>query len=650
MSYIPPNPNGVATSANSAPVVTASDDANLKGFAASSAGGYIRQDSNATIAKETGGNLATIATNTGNSATAANQTNGNQQTKLTDGTNAANVNAGDFGGVVGNHNTKTLSFTTSSSGAQTLLTNTDCSGYASLTLVITSTGTGLSYSMAFSPTSGGTYSNMFSNASINTDNGVIGLVATVNVPQAMPVVNRFMEINVSALTSGTFSGYLILSTKPHPFSGTLTNISQVGGSTVSTAATGIMKVGLTDSSGNALNSTSNALNVEVENSTLAVTQSSGPWSENLTEINGNSVTTVANGTQAVGINDGTNTANVVAGDTGFNGVVVNNGTKTYSFSTSATGAQTILANTPTEGYATVEIVYTSVGAGLGITGGQFSATNGGTYVSSANFASGTSGFSGALGTTVNTIYTSPVKGNFFQIAVSALTSGTFAGTVTLRANPPQSSGVQASQTGTWTVGSNSATGSAVPANAFYMAGASVGGNLTGVLVDTDADAASSKNSMYTLARGELYNGSTWDRLRSANAASNTTGTGLLGTGMLAYDGTDWQYVQANLHAPAKTQLNTYEASLSAASTTVTASTAFISSLILLCTTGQTLGTITVEDVTNSQVLVDALAATAAGTTPTTLNFQTPIKMAGGFKILLGGSTAPTVSVWANYYQ
>lgn len=41
------------------------------------AGGYVRQDSTATIAKESGGNLATIATNTSGLATASNQTTGN---------------------------------------------------------------------------------------------------------------------------------------------------------------------------------------------------------------------------------------------------------------------------------------------------------------------------------------------------------------------------------------------------------------------------------------------------------------------------------------------------------------------------------------------------------------------------------------------
>lgn len=52
----------------------ASVKTNTDPLVASGAGGYVRQDSTATIAKETGGNLATIATNTTGIATAANQT------------------------------------------------------------------------------------------------------------------------------------------------------------------------------------------------------------------------------------------------------------------------------------------------------------------------------------------------------------------------------------------------------------------------------------------------------------------------------------------------------------------------------------------------------------------------------------------------
>src|SRR5450755_588564 len=42
------------------------------------------------------------------------------------------------------------------------------------------------------------------------------------------------------------------------------NIAQISGSTVATAATGIMKVGLTDGTGNAITSTSSALDINIK--------------------------------------------------------------------------------------------------------------------------------------------------------------------------------------------------------------------------------------------------------------------------------------------------------------------------------------------------------------------------------------------------
>lgn len=158
------------------------------------------------------------------------------------------------------------------------------------------------------------------------------------------------------------------------------------------------------------------------------------------------------GVQAVNINDGTNSASVVAGDSGFNGQAVASATKTYTFTTSTPGVQTILANTPTEGYSWIEIVYTSVGSGLALTG-QFSTASGGTYINSSTFQiQNTAGTSlAALGVANNTIYGSIVHGNFFQIAVSALTSGTFAGTVTLRAMPPPPYILAVGQSGAWSI-------------------------------------------------------------------------------------------------------------------------------------------------------------------------------------------------------
>lgn len=56
----------------------------------------------------------------------------------------------------------------------------------------------------------------------------------------------------------------------------LADLNYVAGAAWSTAASGIPKVGLTDGSGNSISSTSNALNVDITNSSLPVTQS-GNW-------------------------------------------------------------------------------------------------------------------------------------------------------------------------------------------------------------------------------------------------------------------------------------------------------------------------------------------------------------------------------------
>lgn len=41
------------------------------------------------------------------------------------------------------------------------------------------------------------------------------------------------------------------------------------------------------------------------------------------------------------------------------------------------------------------------------------------------------------------------------------------------------------------------------------------------------------------ADGFIYNGSNWDRMRTANSARGTSGTGLLGVGIMTYDGANW---------------------------------------------------------------------------------------------------------------
>lgn len=191
--------------------------------------------------------------------------------------------------------------------------------------------------------------------------------------------------------------------------------------------------------------------------------------------------TLTGGTQQSKITDGTNIGNVLKSDgtaAGQNAQLVAPAVQTLTFTTSTPGAQTILANTDVSHYAWIEVVYTSVGSGLALTG-QFSTASGGTYVNSSSFVTGAGSPASPLGVANSTIYNGPIKGNFFQIAVSALTSGSFTGTVTLRAAAPPPISVAVVQTGTWNIGSSTATGSAVPANAFYI-GVSDGANLGGL--------------------------------------------------------------------------------------------------------------------------------------------------------------------------
>jgi len=179
------------------------------------------------------------------------------------------------------------------------------------------------------------------------------------------------------------------------------------------------------------------------------------------------------------ITDGTNIANVVAGDTGFNGVATTSATKSYTFTTTGTGAQ-VLGPFNCIGFSWITIHnVTNTTSGMTLTG-QASQTSGGTYNNMNTFQNPngtTAAAPTSLSATATAFIISPVIDNYFQINVTALTSGIYAGTITLSNHP-------ASYT-TINVGSNSATGSAVPANAFYLA-SSDGTNLRGALTATGA--------------------------------------------------------------------------------------------------------------------------------------------------------------------
>lgn len=201
---------------------------------------------------------------------------------------------------------------------------------------------------------------------------------------------------------------------------------------------------------------------------------------------------------------------------------------------------------------------------------------------------------------------------------------------------------------------DAATGVAIPANAF-MIGISDGTNLLAARTGlTDGNTSATLNTDLF-----IYNGTNKDRVRSANAASNTTGTGLLGTGLLGFDGTNYQRASVSTTGvqdvglmPARTGLNTYSVHLTTNTTTTpTAATAYISSISISNEVSGTTSTVTIQDKQGTPLkLVNGLATTALTTAPTVINFQTPVKMVSGIDIVTAGAVAATIDVWINYYQ
>lgn len=106
---------------------------------------------------------------------------------------------------------------------------------------------------------------------VNVSAGSSGNAAASATGSAVPADGDYAGINVA----GTLRGWTGVNPSGSIYAGQM-DLASVAGSTVATAATGIIKVGMTDASGNAINSTSNALNVNFTNTSLAATQS-GTW-------------------------------------------------------------------------------------------------------------------------------------------------------------------------------------------------------------------------------------------------------------------------------------------------------------------------------------------------------------------------------------
>lgn len=205
------------------------------------------------------------------------------------------------------------------------------------------------------------------------------------------------------------------------------------------------------------------------------------------------------------ITDGTNAANVIVGTTG-NGLQTAGTTLSVPFTTTTSQA---VASTDVGNYKSVSLQITSQGTTSSVAFQQSNDNTNWVSVALVRSDTGTNG-PGTSTSASGLAYIGGITSRYFRLNVTGITGGTTAGTVifsTLSTVPTSIGVVQGSS---FSVGSSNATGSAVPANAFFQGAQNVSGNLVGVQI--------------------------------ANAASGTSGNNLLGIGVLGFDGTNYQRV------------------------------------------------------------------------------------------------------------
>ncbi len=237
---------------------------------------------------------------------------------------------------------------------------------------------------------------------------------------------------------------------------------------------------------------------------------------------------------SVSISDGIDTtlkANILKSDgtaTGQNALLIGGSYLSVPFTTTSVQA---VGTTDAANYKSVSVHITSQGTSSSIAfQGSNDPNSGWVAIGLASNAAG--------GTEVNStgsanlIYSGGLPYRYFRLNVTGISAGTTAGIILFSTLPAISRGntVGALQSGTWTVGANSATGASVPANAFYMAG-NQGGTLTGFLAQNPGDGSGSNGFMQSIPA--VFNGTNFDRSRSVTNATNSTGTGISAVGLLA---------------------------------------------------------------------------------------------------------------------
>lgn len=186
--------------------------------------------------------------------------------------------------------------------------------------------------------------------------------------------------------------------------------------------------------------------------------------------------------------DGTTGVNTLKSDgtaTGQNSLQVANSYLSVAFTTSTVQA---VGTTDVGDYRSVSVQITTQGGSSTV---AFQTSNDNSnWLNTALMQ--TTGTSQAPVTTTGSVaqFYGVLTGRYFRLSVTGIASGSTAGTIVFSTLPtaPMTMAVTATESGTWNVGSSSATGSAVPSNAFYQ-GISDGTNLRGIL-----GAANSLNS------------------------------------------------------------------------------------------------------------------------------------------------------------
>lgn len=245
--------------------------------------------------------------------------------------------------------------------------------------------------------------------------------------------------------------------------------------------------------------------------TVTANQGGAPWSENITQFGGNALATGAgaggNGVPRVTVSNDSQISDLVAtGSITTQNLSPNSGADTAA-------SAVVTANLNSTGTATIQVTGTYTGAlsGMGTVDGSNWIAFGGTAFQNIN----TGVFSATIPSAATSIYQVDVSG-FKKFKITGLAAMTGTATVTIQ---------------TSSVASMIGLDAPLPAgtNQIGKVQLSDGSNAVSNITANADGSSNTRNQMPIDSRLEGYNGSTWDRIRTALIGVQTTLTGMLNT-------------------------------------------------------------------------------------------------------------------------